>query len=190
MTDRELINGVKKKDDYACKEIINKYHNLIFKIINSYSLNQGDYIISIDELYQEACIALYEACMSYCVVKNCQFSTFAYVVIKRRISKFISKQIDIYKHEYISYDKYDSADKKGIFENRYVCDNPIEYSNDIMKNDDLSEALSRLKIIDQKIIKMRLLNYSYDEISEKLNLSKKKIDNRLQYLKRIRFYRH
>lgn len=190
MTERELIIAVKRKNDVACKELIEKYRNMIYSIINSFSLNKGDYRISEDELFQEGCIGIYEACVSYSKVKNCKFSTFLYAVIKRRIKKSICKQLDIYRYEYISYDKYFSSDKSGVFENKYVYDNPIEYSNKSFINKEVGYTISRLKSIDQKIIKLRLLNYSYDQISKMLNVPKKKIDNRLQYLKRKHFYKN
>ena len=189
MRERELIRAVKKKDDVAYQLLEKKYHDMFYKIINSFCLEKGDYKVSEDELYQEACIGLYEACTTFSKVKSCKFSTYVYVIVKRRIKRAFYRQLDIYKHEGISYDKYESVDKRGIFEINCVNDNAIEYSNKTYVNNELNHMISRLRKTDQKIVKLRLQDYTYEQISKILNVPKKRIDNRLQYLKRKKFFK-
>lgn len=190
MNERDLIRKVSKKDNDACKEIIEKYHNMIYKIIYSFTLNWGDYNVSEEELYQEGCIGLYEACRNYSKMQDCKFSTYVYAVVRRKIKRYITRQIDIYRHESVSYDKYNIPDGTVVFENKYVYDNPIEYSNKEYTKTELKKTLSNLNSIDQTIIKLRLENYSYDQISKMLKIPKKKVDNRLQFLKRKQFFKN
>lgn len=190
MRERELIRATRKKDDDAFQLLVEKYHDMIYKIINSFCLNKGDYKISEEELFQEGCIGLYEACQSFTKVKKCKFSTYAYVIIKRKVKRDFYRQLEIYKHEGVSYDKYESVDKRGIFEANCIQDNPIEYSNKSYVNKETEFIISRLKKTDQKIVKLRLQDYTYEQISNILNIPKKKIDNRLQYIKRNNFFKH
>lgn len=188
MTELDLLKEVKRNnDDDAFKELIKSYRNLIFSIINSFKMNYGDYRISEEELFQEGCIGLYEACRSYNKVQSCKFSTFAYVVIKRRITKFIYNMIKIYSNETTSFDKYNTIDKMKLFEGKYVSDNIIFYGDSYSRKYDFQSRMSKLNSFDQKLIRLRLQNYSYDEIAKILNIPKKRVDNRLQYLKRKKF---
>lgn len=184
MTEKELLEAVKRNDDEAFKELMNHYHNMIYSIINGFTLKFGDYRIPDEELYQEGCIALYEACKTYGKVQDCKFSTFAYIVIKRRIHKFAYNLIKIYSNESASFDKYTSTDKMKLFESKYVYDNPIYYSKDPIRKYDFQSRMSKLDPFDQKLIQLRLQNYSYDEIARIMNITKKRVDNRLQYIKR------
>ena len=72
--------------------------------------------------------------------------------------------------------KYESVDKRGIFEINCVNDNAIEYSNKTYVNNEVNNMISRLKKTDQKIVKLRLQDYTYEQISKILNVPKKRID--------------
>lgn len=183
MKEEILIKKVKRDDDLALRDLINQYEKMIYKIIHSFTLSQGDYCVSIDELFQEGRIGMYEACKTYNKQTNCKFSTFAYIVIKRKIGKALYRNLSIYKNESISIDKNIELQNCIAYESRCVEDNPIAYHNS-EENDDTSKSNKDLSSIDRKIIRLRLEDYSYKEISKMLKISCKKIDNRLQYLKR------
>lgn len=175
----ELIQKVKDDDLIACKEMIDMFHKMICSIINDYNLNLGDYLISFDDLYQEALIGLYEACKNYRYDKNTRFSTFVYVVVKRKVQRFYNQQFKKYINESLSIDKFEQLDHLDSFKTNYVYDNPLSY----LKEEEFKNGLNNFNDLDRQIIKLRLENYSYLEIAEKLKIDKKKVDNRLYRLK-------
>ena len=180
MNDKELIERVKNNDEFACKEMFDNYHKMIHSIINDYNLEYGDYLVSREDLYQEALIALYDACFVYKDNMNTKFSTFAYLVIKRRIQRCYKKQMYKYINETFSIDNMELVDHRKEFQSYYVSDNPVEYH----RQEEIRAHLKELNDLDRQIITLRLENYSYSEIAEKLKINKKKVDNRLYNLKK------
>ncbi len=176
----ELINRVKTNDECACKELFEYYRKMIYSIINEYDLDFGDYSVNQDDLYQEALIGIYDACKAYKFDKNAKFSTFAYVVVKRKTNKFYYEQIKRYANEAYSIDKIESIDHKEAFKSVYVEDNPIAY----YKKEEFKKYINTFNELDRQIIKLRIENYSYDQIAHILNINKKKVDNRLYKLKK------
>lgn len=187
MEEETLIKKVKRDDDLALRNLIGQYERMIYKIIHTYSLSQGDYCVAMDELFQEGCIGIYEACKIFDLKSTCKFSTFAYIVIKRRINKAIFKSLNIYKNECVSIDKNENLQNSFVYETKYVEDNPISYQDSINRKNKLNKIINNLDTLDRKIIRLRLDNYSYKEISKMLKIPCKKIDNRLQCLRKRRF---
>lgn len=184
-----LIKKVKRDDDDALRALISNYEKMIYKIIHSFRLSQGDYRISMDELFQEGTIALYEACKSYNKRTDCKFSTFAFLVIKRRINKVIFSNLRIYRSECMSIDKDDHFQNSFAFEAKYVEDNPVSYQNKLQNQDELDSILKNLNDFDRKLVRLRLEDVPYAEISRIMKVPYRKLDNRMQYLKKRQFYR-
>lgn len=157
---------------------------MIYSIISSYQLDYGDYVISKEDLFQEGCIGLIEACKSYKENDNTKFSTYAFVVIERRIQRAFFRLLKPYKEEF-SFDKYACTDRIDDLKTTYVNDNPIEYAANQERKEELLNRLDYVTQLDKDIIKLRLQNYSYKEISEMLNINSKKVDNRLARMKRM-----
>ena len=179
--DEKRIELVRNGDEEAVIKTIKEFELMIYSIISSYELNYGDYIISKEDLFQEGCIALIEACKCYKPTNNTKFSTFAYVVIERRIQRVFFKMLKPYRKEY-SFDKYNQQDRINKFGNSMVCDSGNENQIDI---DLLLEEIRFSNEEDKKIIELRLQNYSYKEIAKLLNISTKKVDNRIARLKKM-----
>lgn len=188
MKEIEIIKKVRNNNEDAYLLIKQKYENMIHSIIHSFTLAYGDFKVQEDELFEEGCIAIYEACKTYNEMNGCKFSTYLYLIIKRKLSRELFKSIYIYKHEGLSFDRLDTNDKYKFFENKCVEENPIVYSDKRQKHDEMYKTFKELTPLDQRIIKLRLLNYSYEEIGRMLNVKKKKIDNRLQFIKKYRSF--
>lgn len=180
--DTKKLALIKKGDSKAVEEIIEEYRLMIYSIINNYELEYGDYIISKDDLFQEGCIGLIEACKSYRDNDNTKFSTFAFVVIERRIKRSFFKMIRPYQKEY-SFDKFTLLDHVESFRTPTVSDKDICYLTENVENE--LEKLKYITELDKKIIELRVQNYTYREIAKKLNIPVKKVDNRLSRLKRL-----
>lgn len=175
------IKLVNDGDDNAVNELIQEFQLMIYSIISSYQLEYGDYLVSKEDLFQEGCIGLIEACKSYVENDNTKFSTYAFVVIERRIQRTFFRLLRPYREEF-SFDKYEYLDRMECFKYDNVSDNKIKY------NTNPNELLNELKYateLDKKIISMRIQNYSYKEIAKILNITTKKVDNRISRLKKI-----
>lgn len=180
----ENIIRVRKGNEDACKLLIEEFSLMIYSIINSFDLSYGDYQIGIDDLFQEGCLALIDACNAYKKTANTKFSTFAFLVIKRRLNRVFYKSIKPYTEEW-SFDKIECKDHFEYVTANYVLDNPINYG-DYEYEKEFIKSLCFVDELDKKIVELRLKDYSYNEIAKILNISPKKVDNRLNRL-RLRY---
>lgn len=163
------------------EKLVSKYKNMIYSIIRKYYIKNNSVVICEQDLFQEGLIALYDAQKSYSEKENVSFSTFAYVLIKRRIVKTIIKYNLIYYNETVHYDNFDKSD--------YYFQ--ISYSNSkINEYKDIINSYSKTCNEEEKqILNLYLSNNSYKNIANKLNCSVKYVDNRLQKMKKdLNFY--
>lgn len=85
-----LIKKVQfNSDSIALDTLIQNHKNLIFHLILKYSVHDS---YCIEDISQEAYIALIDAIRTYRGSNNCKFTTFAYFVIRNKILNFILKQ--------------------------------------------------------------------------------------------------
>ena len=144
-------------------------------------MKRGEYVISKEDLFQEAAMALYEACLDYDIDSNASFFTFAYTVIKRRI---INKYRDFTKpfdYGVISYDAnrlYDFI----LTDNKVANPEEAFYHNELIR--EMHQKLDTLSNEDQEIVRLRCNDLTYKEIGERLNMSYKKVDNRIYRLRK------
>ncbi len=184
MEEMLLIDKVREEcDNTAFYEIVKTYIKMVESIVNNYDNEFSAYRLNRDDLRQEALIGLYEACKSYKIDMNTKFSTFAYTCIKRRVHRFYSRYVKHYCAEVTSLDSFGTQDPGFIY-----CDTFANETQTYLKKEHVNEALnalmSSLNYEDRMIIDMRASNYSYKEISDKLNINKKRVDNRLSKIKR------
>lgn len=170
MEEKELINLAKNGSKEHLDLLMDNYKNLVKKIARKY------FIIGADEsdVIQEGMIGLFNAYTNYNETKNAQFKTFAYLCINRQIITAIKKA---YK-----YSKSDLLDDINL----NILNQNLEKSSpeeDFIANEEyksiLKEIDEKLSIKEQIILKEFLSNKSYDEIANKLNISKKTVDNAL-----------
>lgn len=178
MNEVELINRTKENDEQAFEELVNNYRNMMYSIINRYSLRYEYIKLPTEDLLQEACISLFEACRQYDPSKKTKFSTFAYRVIYCHLGKEILKIVKIIQNEVYMYDEVEYIDRMTL-----VRDNEFTYSVQYARKN-FFDSVSYLSNEDQTILKMRLDNYSYKEIADQLNITTKRVDNRLNHLRR------
>lgn len=177
---KRKLAKIKKGDNEEITNIVKEFELMIYSIINSYELEYGDYIISKDDLFQEGCLGLIEACKSYRINDSTKFSTYAFVVIERRIQRAFFHMIRPYRSEF-SFDKFEFVDR--IESLSAVSDN---YSN-YCANEEVEKLYKKgyMTELDRNIVKLRLANYSYKEIAKLLNITPKKVDNRISRIKKM-----
>lgn len=180
----KLVIRIKSGDQDAYKELLETFNNMIRKLINTYSIEMGDYKFDYEDIYQEACLALYQACTNYKDDQGMQFSSYAYLLIRSRVINRIRKNYRVYKDEYFSIDNYENAEYDRHLVTTAVSDNPVAYHYKKSFNDQMYSFYNGLIKLDQDIIRLRSIGKTYKEISNDLGVSTKKIDNRLRFIKK------
>ena len=176
----KIINRIKSGDESAFKQLLEIHHKLIYSIINSFNRNVGDYKLHEDDLFQEGSIALYDAVFSYDSKFKVKFSSYAYNIIRNRILNVARNEFRIYYKEKYSTDNYGFCDRSLHLA---VRENKTHLKNN-KYNEILDGVMNNLSKQDQMIINMRKNDRSYKEIAEELNITTKRIDNRLSYIRR------
>lgn len=184
MIDKQIIKDARNKNTEAINIIIKEHEKLIYSIVNSFSINCSDYDLSKEDMFQEGLIGLMQAIESYNFEKGTKFSTFAYPIIFRRVSKEYKKQYTRYFEECFSYSKLDEIDRFILTQTTYVGDIPEMYVDTRSKSDLLFELVKDLDEEDKTILQLRLLSYTYDEIAQKLNTTSRKVDYRLRKIRK------
>ncbi len=182
MEELKLIEKAKSGDTMALNSLMDEYKVLVTKIARKYFIIGAD----LNDVIQEGMIGLFNAYSKFDTQKNAQFKTFATICINRQIITALKKA---YKHAKI--DLIDDINQQDLYPNESIFspeENYIENESFKLLKNEINHKLSKLEI---EILNEFLLNSSYEEISKKLNISKKSVDNaltrirnKLNYLKK------
>lgn len=179
----ELIEKIKNGDEEAFNMLLENHRRMIYKIIYNFDLQHGDYLADIDSLFQEGSIALYKAVFTYEKEKGMCFTSYAYMVIRGRICTYLRDTKEL-SEEIYSIDNCENIDYHLSMSSTYVSDNPINYQRELEFEETLNNFVSKLSEEDKQIFEMRSDNLSYKQISERLKINTKKVDNRLAALRK------
>lgn len=147
-----------------------------------------------DDLYQEACLAMYEAMNSYRDDKQASFITYLKIVVDSRLKNacrdlFLKKNCGLLKC--ISLDALiDECDDSIIgMESQDVLSSP-EYKLHFNEcREHLDEAIGEMSVTEKKVMYAWIDGESYVSAANKLNINKKAYDGKLQKVrKKIRLY--
>lgn len=181
MTDEQLVLLAKEGNSEAELELFNKYRSLINKYSRGYFLVGGD----VEDLIQEGMIGLYKAIKNYSQEKDASFATFASLCIRRQIQSAI-RNASTQKNKILSSavpitDEED--DDYGIF-SITSADRPDQKLINKQTNEEIFSQLKKmLSSLEFDVLKYYLAGLTYEQISQKTNLSKKSIDNALSRIK-------
>ena len=181
MTDEQLASLAKQGNYNAELELFNKYRNVINKFSRGYFLIGGD----VEDLIQEGMIGLYKAIKNYSPDKDASFATLASLCIRRQIQSAI-RNASTQKNKLLSSavpitDEDD--DDYGVF-SITSGDRPDEALINRQTNQEIFTWLKKLlSPLEFDVLKHYLAGLSYEQISQKTNLSKKSIDNALSRIK-------
>ena len=176
---------IKSGNEDAFRELLENHRRMIYKIIYSFSLENGDYAVDKDDLYQEASLALYHAAKTFEEERNVLFSSYAYMVIRSRLLNALRIYYRTYEQEKYSIDVYERNNGRTFC----VSDNPIAYHREQELKENYACFVDKLPETDRKILLLRGEDLSYKEIARQLKISEKQIDNRLRALrKKFRTY--
>jgi RNA polymerase sporulation-specific sigma factor len=178
-----LIKLAQSGDKEAMNLIMVKFEPMIKSIASKYYGAWADF----QDLVQIGFVGLIQGVFSFDENNNTKFSTFAYLNISSEIKSFLT-YLNRLKNKVLS----DATSIESMFED-YSEDS--DYYFEVPSETDLHQSviydyifeksLEKMKDIEKEIIKLWLDNSSYDEISEILDISKKKVDNTVQKFKKV-----
>ena len=185
MTDEELAIKAKQGDTNALNELFANYKNLVNKISRSYFLLGGEF----EDIIQEGMIGLYKAIQNFSENKNASFKTFASMCIKHQIIsaiKVASSQKNMVLSSALPISEQSDEDDDGAIE--IILPSPLPQPDQtVFEKESISELQEKIKKslspLEIKVLALYLKGFSYNEIAEKGNISKKSIDNALTRIK-------
>ena len=184
MKTKELLKKVKANDSDAFEEILRQYKPMIYSFIQANRLELGDYSINKEDLLQEGIIALHQACLLYDEQNEASFHTFAHLVVQRRIKRIFMQNYRRYQHERYSIDAVEDGMTYRNIASKKTNDNPNLALMRKENNALLRRCYDSLSPVERNIVILRENHYSYKEISERLNMSQKTVDNKIQKIRR------
>lgn len=188
LSDELLIDALRGGDDSAQDELFDRYKNFVRSKARSYFLIGADR----EDIIQEGMIGLYKAMRDFRSEKQNSFRGFAELCITRQMItaiKSATRQKHIPLNSYVSLNKpvYDEENDRMLIDMLVSAD-----SNDpeqmLIGQEDYeqvrSEIFSSLSNFESTVLKLYLVDCSYQEIAQQLGCETKAIDNALQRVKR------
>lgn len=180
--DNELIYMIRQRNEKAFSFLVNKYQvetrRWLRHILRTYPRYQDQ-----EDFYQIALLKLHESIDDY-KAEQSSFHNYYFKVLKHTTVDMI-RSMNTYKHiqdKYtISLDMFvQEGDTNYCLVDLIEKEIPAEEEEqeEHMKENVLYTQ-KQLTPLEVDILSLRTLGYSYDMIAEKLNISKKKVDNTL-----------
>ncbi len=188
LTDEDLIKNIKCGDEAAENELLTRYKDLVVKICRSYFIVGGE----MEDTIQEGMIGLYRAIKGYDNDKSeAKFKTYAITCIKHQIHNAIKKantnkqKALTHAVSFQSFSNSETGETLDYIPMELVFeDTPavqlIDKEAFLELKKKIKDLLSPLEL---KVLNLYLMGYSYKEISSRLDVNKKSIDNHIARIK-------
>lgn len=182
-----VLQLAKQGDELAIEEIINEFRPMLKALCRQYFLTGMDS----DDLMQEAMLGLIQAINMFDANKNDNFKSFARLCAQSKLLSAYKRQN---RQKCLLLNSAIGIDSEGALINGddsglIVAVSEQDFVADIMQREtsrDRAEVIrSLLEPVDYQILQKYLLGYKYDEIAKVMHITSKKVDNRLQAIKRI-----
>lgn len=167
--------------------MIEKYKPLILKYADYYSVKFNNSSIEKEELVQEGIIGLINAINSYMDQDKCIFYTFANLIIKREMERYIKKNM---RNKHLILTSAASFSESIGTEDLFLEDTLYDESDNVellIDNKYYEKVLYEFKFelsnIQSQVYELRLNNFSNKEISILLDITYKTVDNSIRLLK-------
>lgn len=185
----ELLYMVRTGDDWAMNEIFSRYQELQQKQIRTLVSHYTPLHIYLDDLYQEGRIALIQAIDTYRTDQCAGFSTYVYLLTKRRIWTILrhyGTNSYVHMHDTIGLESLvqESECIYDVLKQPYAMNEP-EYSfSYTLAKERLEKVLEELSEDETNLLKLWMKNYHYEEAGKRLGISYKAYDGRLQRIRK------
>ena len=176
--DNQLIENINDNSEEARDILYDKYKYIVDLIINKYKKTAYYLNIDMQELKQEALLGFSDALYSYNYEKNANLPTFISICVDRRVDNYVKKhnttKMRMLK-EMISLDEQigDDISLIDVISDETTPEDLIEEKEESRIL--LNSIKKKLSDTELEIYKLVLNNFSYEDISEILNLSIKQI---------------
>lgn len=181
------LDRAKQGDELAIEEIINEFRPMLKALCRQYFLTGMDG----DDLMQEAMLGLIQAINLFDSSKNDNFKSFVRLCAQSKLLsayKRQNRQKCLLLNSAIGIDSEGAlinGDESGLI----VAVSDQDFVADMMKRESNHARAVAIKSMldddDYRILQKYLLGYKYDEIALFMHITSKKVDNRLQAIKRI-----
>ena len=178
LDDGKLACLVQKGNEDAFDELMSRYIFLIKSKVVDYRNSEIDY----DDLLQEGLLGLLNAAKTFDPLEKASFKTYAGVCIKRRIHtlcRSATRQKRVPLKNLISLDENEEDFRPEVFNNPEEMF--IKKEEEELRDFKIKKVLSGLEL---KVLYMYISGNSYSEISDKLNVTPKSVDNALQRIRK------
>jgi len=189
MHTEELIEYAQTGTQEAIELIVERYHDMVYKLSQQY---YGAWAEKSD-IIQNGYVGLLKAIFYYDCKKKSNFNTFAWKNINSEMKSFLTylnRKKNKMLSESISFEDYfhdTEEDEEGSYfvtkEKEDLYENP--YDDQLILERTLNTLRTEVSQQEYRVFEMFLQKYSYDEISDTENLKKKKVDNTIQKCKKI-----
>ena len=168
MSDDEIISRFRSNDFDSIQLIIDRYMPLVVSTAKSFNVSPFE----TEEIIAEGFLAVFKAVKNYDSKKS-KFSTFVSLCVRRAMADEIKSSS---RAKRIPSDMIDSISDIDLEGTESPEDIVIDRENLIAFKENLSSFLSRTEL---SVLSLFLEGNSYTDISEKLSISQKSVDNAL-----------
>lgn len=192
LDEAEVIEAAKAGDERAMEYLLERYQGLLGHICEKYFLRDGER----DDLMQEAMIGFVQAVQDYNPESGKQFKNFAFLCVKRELDSCV-KRSNRKKHmilndavpiNYTNGEDEEMVENEALLMERDKTGSVITPESLVLEKEScvetsniLADILSKL---EYKVLIMRLMGYSYNEITLLLQLENKSVDNAMQRIRK------
>lgn len=178
---------ISENDEDAYSIMLEKYQPIINKYAEYYHQKCNNRGIEKEELIQEGRIGLINAINCYISKENCIFYTFALLVIKREMERYIKKNMrnkQLILTSAISINEIVVNDELSLEDTLFKDIDMVEPTfNDVYYKKLLYEFKYELSDLQSLVYELRLNNFNNKEISILLDTNYKTIDNCIRLMK-------
>lgn len=172
LSDAELTELVRQNNEQAFEEIVSRYIGLVAHIASKYraeSFETGDFV-------QEGLLSLLGASKTYDEKRGSSFKNYAVLCIENKLKTIFRRtqnKSSIPNESIVPIDDAENINDSSSNPEQLVLDR--EFLNSVLKS--LKTDLSQM---EQKIFKLYLNGFTYAQISQKLSVPLKSVDNAIQ----------
>lgn len=175
-SEKTLIQNAKNGDNLAFEKLSFRYLGLIHKLSNQYKVEGYD----TNDFVQEGLLALLSAVKSFDFSHSISFKNYALLCVKNRFRSIVIKS---------NRDKAIPLSSTVPFDEQLdITDHSANPENHILKEERFALLLEKAKDVlsqkEYKVLTYYINGYSYKEISEKLSIDNKAVDNALSRAKK------
>lgn len=180
--DNELLYMILQQDEMAWRYLIHAYQKEIWVVVKRFSRKNYRYL-GHDDFYQAALVKLSEAVLDYKPGSTCSFHYFYFNALQRMmidLLRSLNTCSEKMSFQALSLDTR-IEDCKGSY--RLLDVIAQERFPDQRESKSLYHEIAivqfQLNELEQAILRLRGLGYTYQQVASELQISKKKVDNTL-----------